>query len=532
MNRRLYPLLLVAFLLPMLSWGQVWDRNCATMDNLELLMQEDPGMEQRMMEIERFTESFLSNPANLAQRAVVTVPVVFHVVLNPNEGEAITDAQLQSQLDVLNEDFRRTNSDADSYWGNLGADTEIEFCLATVDPSGASTTGITRTNTTVSAHGTNNSVKFTSQGGKDAWNTAKYLNIWVCDIGGGILGYAQFPGGNAATDGIVLDYRYTGRGGSALAPFNLGRTGTHEVGHWFNLRHIWGDGPCGFDDGVADTPPSNRANYYCPIGVVRCQTQDMVQNYMDYTDDACMNIYTTGQKNRMQAALSGPRSGLLTSNGCSGGGGGGNHCTNGVQDADETGVDCGGADCVACPPPPTCAAPTGVSAIRNNKKNATVSWNAVSGASSYQMRYRPQGSTGSWTTKNTTSTSTTATGLANNSAYDAEVRTICGSNQSAWVATVINVAVGTRLGNVPAILVYPNPVQDIFTVEFTAVESERVNIRLMDIAGKTVRSWNAYSTVEEGYLDIPVQELKNGIYILQITDDSGFQHIEKVVVAR
>lgn len=501
------------------------------MENLEMLQQQDPDLERRMLEIERFTESYLADPANLSQRAVVTIPVVFHVVLNNSQGESISDGQLQSQLTVLNEDFRRTNSDADSYWGNLGADTEIEFCLASVDPSGAATSGITRTNTTVSSHGTNNSVKSSSQGGKDPWNTADYLNIWVCDIGGGILGYAQFPGGNAATDGVVLDFRYTGSGGSALSPFDLGRTGTHEVGHYFNLRHIWGDGPCRFDDGVADTPPSRSENYGCPIGVTKCKTEDMVQNYMDYTDDVCMNLFTTGQGGRMQAALTGPRSGLLTSNGCGNGGPGPvDHCTNNVQDEDETGLDCGGADCPACPTPTVCSDPTNVSALRNSKKKATVSWNSVASASSYQMRYRVQGSTGSWTTKSTTSTSTNATQLQNNTAYDAEVRAICGSDQSAWVATVINAATGTRIGDSRELSIYPNPVSDLLTIEFITLESDQVTIVLTDITGKTLRKFPNVSVEQTGYVEIPVHSLENGIYLIRVIDQDGFHHIEKVVV--
>ena len=130
-----------------------------------------------------------------------------------------------------------------------------------MDPNGNATSGITRTSTTVNGFGTNDAVKFDAQGGKDAWPAGEYLNFWVCNIGGGILGYAQFPGGSLATDGVVNGYQYTGTIGTATAPFDLGRTATHEVGHWLNLRHIWGDGGCGIDDFVADTPESDAPNY-------------------------------------------------------------------------------------------------------------------------------------------------------------------------------------------------------------------------------------------------------------------------------
>ncbi|MGB1671104.1 MAG: zinc metalloprotease, partial [Flavobacteriales bacterium] len=269
--------------------------------------------------IEEHTEEWA--PVVAEQRAnnqnpVVTIPVVFHVVYR-TETENISDAQIQTQLDVLNADFRRLNSDADDTWPQA-ADTQIEFCLASFDPQGNPTTGILRVPTTVNGFGTNDAVKFSSQGGSDAWPYTDYLNFWVCNIGGGILGYAQFPGGNAATDGVVNGYQYTGTIGTATAPFDLGRTATHEVGHWLNLRHIWGDGACGASDFVDDTPDSDGPNYGCALGNVACSTVDMVQNYMDYSDDGCMNLFTQGQTDRMLALFQpgGFRESLLTSNAC------------------------------------------------------------------------------------------------------------------------------------------------------------------------------------------------------------------------
>ena len=250
------------------------------------------------------------------QNPVVTIPVVFHVVYR-TETENISDAQIQSQLDVLNADFRRLNSDADDTWPQA-ADSQIEFCLASFDPQGNPSTGILRVPTTVNGFGTGDAVKFSSQGGSDAWPYTDYLNFWVCNIGGGILGYAQFPGGNAATDGVVNGYQYTGTIGTATSPFDLGRTATHEVGHWLNLRHIWGDGGCTASDFVDDTPNSDGPNYGCALGNVACSTVDMVQNYMDYSDDGCMNLFTQGQTDRMLALFQpgGFRESLLSSNGC------------------------------------------------------------------------------------------------------------------------------------------------------------------------------------------------------------------------
>ncbi|MEM9916577.1 MAG: T9SS type A sorting domain-containing protein [Bacteroidota bacterium] len=319
-------------------------RNCGSMHHLEEQLQQDPKMAKKMRSIEAHSMRFNGN----SSRMVVTIPVVVHVIYN-NATENISDAQIQSQIAILTDDFRRLNADQTNQWSQA-ADTEIEFCLATVDPNGNATNGITRTSTSRTSFGTNDQMKFTSSGGRDAWPTADYMNFWVCDISGGILGYAQFPGGNPATDGIVVDYQYVGNIGTATAPFDLGRTATHEVGHWLNLRHIWGDGGCSVDDFVSDTPTSDAPNYGCATGHVSCGSTDMVENYMDYSDDACMNLYTLGQKNRMQALFSpgGFRANLLNSTAC-GTPPPPSSCTDGIQNGQETGIDCGGPDCPPCP---------------------------------------------------------------------------------------------------------------------------------------------------------------------------------------
>ena len=342
MNLKNYIFLLAFLCLTVSSQAQ---RDCGAMDYLQLQIQQDQQRIQNLNKIELHTQQYLRNRQDNL-RSLITIPVVVHVVYN-NAAENISDAQIYSQIQVLNEDFRRLNNDADNTWSQA-SDIEIEFCLASVDPNGNATNGITRTSTTRTSFGTNDQVKFTSSGGKDAWPASDYLNIWVCDISGSILGYAQFPGGSPSTDGVVNDYQYFGTTGTATAPFNLGRTMTHEVGHYLNLRHIWGDGGCGVDDLVSDTPASDDANYGCALGHVSCGTTDMVQNYMDYSDDACMNLFTEGQKSRMRALFSagGFRVSLLSSNGC--GQGPAPSCNDGIQNGQETGVDCGGPDCPPC----------------------------------------------------------------------------------------------------------------------------------------------------------------------------------------
>ncbi|MEL6969139.1 MAG: zinc metalloprotease, partial [Bacteroidota bacterium] len=362
-------------------------RNCGATEYLEMQMQQDPKRAFKMQQIEEQTRHFLQNSQGRAIDGVITIPVVVHIVYN-NATENISDAQIQSQLDVINADFRRTNSDADNIWSQA-ADAEIEFCMATVDPSGNPTNGITRTSTTRTSFSTNDDMKFDSRGGKDAWPRDDYLNMWVCDISGGILGYAQFPGGSAATDGVVMDYQYFGTIGTATAPFDLGRTTTHEIGHWLNLRHIWGDGGCGVDDFVTDTPESDAPNYSCALGHVSCGSTDMVQNYMDYSDDACMNLYTFGQKARMRALFDngGARESLLSSGGC--GTPAPPSCDDGIQNGNETGVDCGGPDCDACPP----CTDVVVSILTDNYPGETT-WQITDAGGAVVASGGPYGSTG------------------------------------------------------------------------------------------------------------------------------------------
>lgn len=299
--------------------SQAQTRACGTMEHLEHLKAADPGVNKRMADIEEatnFTAKRLAFTREATERLVV--PVVVHVVYRRAE-ENIPDEQVLSQIRVLNEDFQRKNPDAVStepMFAHLASDTRIEFRLASRTPDGQATNGITRTYTSRPEFFMgNNGVKFTSQGGADAWNPTEYLNIWVCNLGGGMLGYAQFPGGPIETDGVVINYKNFGLAPGMAAPYDRGRTTTHEVGHWLNLRHIWGDGPCGVDDFVDDTPMADQATQGCGFAHDACGGPVMHQNFMDYTDDACMNLFTHGQANRMRALFQpgGFRRSLLTS---------------------------------------------------------------------------------------------------------------------------------------------------------------------------------------------------------------------------
>jgi PKD repeat protein len=289
----------------------------------------------------RVNEIIARNKAGRTQATVVTIPIIVHVV---NNGEAIgtglniSQAQVQAQIDVLNEDYRKkVGTPGGSSTNPVAADIEIEFCLSPVDENGKpmAEPGIDRYNggkTSWTKEDIEASLKSTT-----IWNPNLFYNVWTVKFGGtsaNLLGYAQFPdqsglsglnetGGPASTDGVVVQYSSFGSADKGnfpvmQAPYNKGRTLSHETGHWLGLRHIWGDGDCA-DDFVSDTPTQQSSSSGCPVGRFTCGTTNMIENYMDYTNDACMNIFTLGQKARMQAVmqLSPRRTSLLAANLCS-----------------------------------------------------------------------------------------------------------------------------------------------------------------------------------------------------------------------
>ncbi len=387
-------------------------RNCGTMDNLDRLMREDPGMESRMQQIESFTNAYLLNKNNQnTTNSVITIPVVFHIVYS-STAQNISDAKCQAQINQLNLDFARMNSDAGStpsVWQGIAANTNIQFCLAQRDPNGNATTGIERRQTTTSSFSTNDNIKRYANGGLDAWSSSNYLNIWSGNLSGGVLGYAQFPGGAASTDGVVLLYSSIGSMASpgTATPYHLGRTATHEVGHWVNLRHIWGDeSGCTGSDLVGDTPNQGAENYGCPAypKTDACSATSpgvMFMNYMDYTDDGCMNMFTAGQSTRMNAlfASGGARVSLLSSLGCQ------------------------------APSGATCGIPAGLISSGITTSAASLSWTAVSGATGYNVQYKTSSAI-SWTVVSVLSPTLNLTTLSSATAYQWQVQAICGAGKS------------------------------------------------------------------------------------------------------
>lgn len=289
---------------------------CGTMEVHRRLLTEHPGYAAARTALENRAFAYEKGHERTARAGVTRIPVVVHVVYQTDD-QNIGDAQVAAQIDALNRDYRKLNADVAQVpapWQAVAADSRIEFRLAVTDPAGAPTNGITRTRTGLASFDTDDAVKSTADGGCDPWPADRYLNMWACPLGGGLLGYAQFPGGPAATDGVVILHSAFGTGGTAAAPFDLGRTATHEVGHWLNLFHIWGDDGtgCSGSDFVADTPNQGGPNFGKPVFPrLSCSNGpdgDMFMNFMDYVDDAAMVMFTQGQVARMDATLDGPRS--------------------------------------------------------------------------------------------------------------------------------------------------------------------------------------------------------------------------------
>jgi PKD repeat protein len=328
---------------------------CYTDENHEQLMQQFPELESKIEFEQWMQQQLIQNQSSAIIGGVYVIPVVVHVVHNGEAvgtGSNVSFAAIQSQINVLNEDFRKILGSNGWNTHPDGADTQIEFCLAQRRPDGSAfpagepgvnrinrnTVGFTAPpytqaymNATVKPYTYNNNVPTATRG----WDPAKYMNIWLADLSGGLLGYAQFPqsplGGmgcgnqTAGTDGVVFLYNSIGKSSVTgfTGAYNEGRTATHEIGHWLGLRHIWGDGGCTVDDFCNDTPEAGAANYGCPVGTNSCTGApdagvDMIENYMDYTDDLCMNIFTNDQKMRMRTVLENSplRASLINSDAC------------------------------------------------------------------------------------------------------------------------------------------------------------------------------------------------------------------------
>jgi Pregnancy-associated plasma protein-A/Secretion system C-terminal sorting domain len=309
-----------------LSAGLHAQQRCTSTSYQQEELKNNPAIAQRINAIETFTRQKNENnrgnyrESSRTEETLIKIPVVVHVLYHTPE-EKISDAQVANQIAALNKYFRRRNGDTMStplYFRQLAADCEIEFQLAISDPKRKSTSGIVRKYTPITKWKADDMMKFSSEMGDDAWDPKSYLNIWVCNLDR-FAGYSTLPGGVENKDGVVISYMAFGTA-SGASGYEMGKTAVHEVGHWLNLKHLWGDANCG-DDGVSDTPKQATYTVGCPTTPrVTCGNGpygDMYMNFMDYTNDACINMFTKGQKARMRAlfAVGGARSSILISKG-------------------------------------------------------------------------------------------------------------------------------------------------------------------------------------------------------------------------
>ncbi len=469
-------------------------RSCATTAYQEALLKKDSALLLRQLQTRQQAEnaSLKLSQSKALRKTTVTIPVVFHVVYN-TEAQNIPDEQILSQLAILNNDFRRRNTDTvdtPSHFKPLAADTEIEFCLASIDPNGDLTTGITRTKTDkISFETSRDDVKFASRGGADIWDSRQYLNIWICNITGNILGYSSFPGYNASIDGVVLLYSSIGAPpfNRAAGPYNQGRTATHEVGHWLGLRHTWGAG-CNNADGIDDTPNQQRETSGCPDNIVSsCNNGpfgNMWQNYMDYTDDGCMNMFTRGQAAFMQATLATARASILNSLACTGD----------IRSDFE----------VTNPADTLVLAGTTVNFIDKSEGSRPVSW-----------LWEFEGGTPATSTQQAPSVTYNTPGLykvlltvANGVVSDTEEKT-------AFIQVTVS-----------DLVVFPNPAGEYITIEQPARVEVR-HLELVNSMGQTVLR----QEVKERVVQLQVQHLPAGIYYLRIQSSDGLE-IKKISVIR
>ncbi len=474
---------------------------CYTMEADEARRAADPTLGS-LDDLERWIQPKVEayKQISSAQRAVITIPIVFHIIHN-NGADNISATYINAQIDQLNQDYRKFGAGSNTHPD--GADVEIEFCAATVNPSGGamSEPGIDRVDRSSAGFNAppySQSYYESTLKPNTIWDATQYCNVWVSDLSGGLLGYAQFPeagslagigtgNGGASTDGVVVIYSSVG---SQATPFpgggnyDGGRTLTHEIGHWLGLRHIWGDGGCSVDDYCNDTPTSDGANYGCP-NTTSCGSTDMVENYMDYTDDYCMNTFTNDQKARMQVVMSSSirRASLASSTKCNGGG---------TTDTEAP------------------STPTNLTASNIAQTTATLTWNASSdnvGVTGYDVSLNGS------VIGTVAGTSTNITGLTASTTYNASVvaRDAAGNSSgsaSTSFTTLDNVGGSCAGSDVRVTLTFDNyPEETSWTIK--------------NSGGSTVESGGTYASQADGStLNIDVT-LADGNYTFTIIDSYG-----------
>jgi len=497
-----------------LPTSQLKKRSCTMQTHTNRLLQDPNYRQAHQLKFEK-VRSMVAERNACTTPVVIPVAVHFQDITNPDA--ACLRQLAENQIRILNADFQATNDDL-AKWTNEAAsffpgisngETCIRFCLATQNhPSGYE----------LSEGGPAVTINTTTGDFDTKW--ADYLNIFV-QPNLGSLGYSPL-GGEGKGDGVVIDANAFGSGNGCgtvnpESPFNLGRTLTHEVGHYLLLDHIWGDG-CNVDDEVADTPEAETDYAGCPaLGASSCGSADMHMNYMDYTDDACMYVFSAGQSARMENYLSSSLQHLIVkaNSVCSADNGGGNtpSCTDGIQNGDESGVDCGGANCPPCKNS-ACELPNNINAIASSS-SAVITFNVVQGATSYQCRYKTQGAP-SYQELNTQATFFTINDLQAGTEYEYQIRSICADGNSDYSSTA-NFSTGSNGDHGSCDC---SGLQLDIVLSLDAWGSE-VTYELLDAEGAALKTGGPFEDEVEGQLIEDMACLEDGCYTLALYDSFG-----------
>jgi hypothetical protein len=456
-----------------------------------------------MEAIERQTAQFTNENRVAARGGIITIPVVVHIVYR-TDAENVSVAQVQSQLDALNRDYSKLNADISKVpaeFASLAADCQIRFQLAVRDPQAHPTTGIVRYQTTKTAWGASDDIKKPAKGGIANWDPSKYLNIYVCNIGQGILGYASFPYSPVNLDGVVIDYTAFGTMGTARGSFTKGRTCVHEVGHWLNLVHTWGDLDCG-NDFIADTPQQKDAHYgnITTPQYSTCtgkSTRDMTMNYMDYVNDDCMYMFTLGQKARIQSIFASVRASILTS------------------------------DALIDAKPLTCD--LGKPTIKDIKTNsANITWVEILGMKKYTVEYKLSEET-KWTVSQTSNLALNINGLVGGATYQCRVKGDCAESiYSDEVIFKTPTVSDTKAAESTTFAIYPNPVVHDVNIMFDVTKDGLVNVQIFDSNGvlRTQVAKNITKTTPAVSLDLT--EFPSGFYLV-VAEKDGERAVKKLL---
>lgn len=490
-------------ILPVLLTAQNLQKKCHTNEAIENLFNSYPQLRTQQQSVEEQISRFAASNRLTVRNAEVTIPVVVHIVYRTTS-ENITDAQVRSQIDALNRDFNKENSDASripSVFTSIAADCDIRFQLATTDPQGSETYGIVRHYSSNLTWGVSDDIKMPSKGGFAPWNPSKYMNIWVCNMGGRSIGFASFPGMPAEYDGIVIDYRAFGTNGTAKAPYSMGRTCVHEVGHYLGLYHIWGDSNCG-DDHITDTPTQEADHKGTPSfpqhsNCNGTQTVDMFMNYMDYVNDDAMFMFTKGQKDKMLATLTVNRSGLIQAS--------------------------------AAPLRSTCAVQEiAVTAVQPT--TATLTWDAITSVKYYTLEYKKE-KENVWLSV----TANTPNFILGN--LDAETTYACRVKSDCDNATFSKEGVFTTKSKVnkngydaQAVRSYPNPVSDAITLSIDGDTFAGAKVSILDASGQ-VKFETTYTAATPS-VKLDMSDMASGMYLIVIQKGNAARVIKKVTKVR